>query len=153
MSTQSKHENNPEASVEEKITAYLEGGLSEEEIEEIEALFLRHPEWREQMDEQSRVVELVGTLQYKAPSPRILDNYWEEIDVQLTTKRLGLRVMELGLLLLACFVELVLWTLSDNLIYRTGLVLLSVGFLIIVFNVVRGRLLEGNKDRYRRIKK
>lgn len=153
MSTQSNHHHQPDASVEEKIAAYLEGGLSEAETKEMEALFLSHPEWREEYDEQVKVAELMGSLQFKAPTPGLWDNYWEEIDAKLTTKPVGLRLMELGLLLLACFVELILWTLSENLIYRTGIVLLSVGFLIVVFNVVRGRFLEGNKDRYRRIKK
>ncbi|MCB2155547.1 hypothetical protein KQI84_11730 [bacterium] len=132
--------------------AYLDGEMSPEEVEQFERLLEQHPEWREELAEMASVVEATDALAFAPPPAEVWDNYWEEIDSQLS-KRTGWLLAAAGGAILAAAGIIKILLLTESLWIRVGLALVVGGLLLLFISVLRGRLLEIPNDRYRKIRK
>lgn len=141
----------PEA-IPEKLTAYLDGEMSEEEARAFERFLDEHPEWREEAAEMAEIVAGLDRLAVKPPPAEVWDNYWEEIEERLT-KHIGWIAMGVGGALLAALGTYKILAYAMDPWIRVGLALLIAGFLIVFLSVLRGHLLERPRDRYRKIRR
>ena len=136
----------------DKLMAYLDGEMSPAQRRDFERLLEQHPEWRNEVAEMADVVKATQKLKLRTPDPHMWDNYWEEIDDRLQRKT-GWLIALIGALLLSVVGIWKVLVFSDNMYVRSGIVLIIIGTAILFAAVVRGRLLEYPRDRYRRIRK
>lgn len=136
----------------EKLMAYLDGEMGEEEAQAFRALLDAHPEWRDEAAQLSSVVEAAESLRFRPPPESLWDSYWEEIDSRLS-KKTGWLVLTAGGCLLAILGAAKILMFAENLWVRTGLVLVLAGLAILFLGVLRGRLIEMSHDRYRRVRR
>lgn len=136
----------------EKLMAYLDGEMTPKARKEFEELLEKHPEWREQVGELAGVVDAAKSLRLRAPGSKTWDNYWQEIDSRLE-RRLGWTVALIGavVLILVGFFKVVVYAQND--FVRAGIFLVGAGLTILFVTVLRGRMLELPRDRYKRIRK
>lgn len=134
----------------ERLMAFLDGELPEDEAAEFARLLESHPEWRSEAERLATVIHGANALAYKAPPEGTWDNYWEEIDSRLAN-RTGWLLVGGGGALVAAYGAWKILTFSQSMWVQSGLVLLLVGLLVLFLGVLRGRILELPKDRYRNI--
>jgi len=138
--------------VAQRLMAYLDGELSEQEIREFQKLLDDHPEWRTEVAAMEEVVSAADKLQFRPPPASIWDNYWEEIDSRLGP-RIGWIFLGIGGLVLTVLgiYKAMMW--AESLWMKGAIALIVAGFLTLFLSVLRGHLLERPRDRYRRIRK
>lgn len=136
----------------EKLMAWLDGELSEEEARAFEELLEKHPEWRAEADSMAALVQATDRLQLLSPSPQAWDHYWEEIDDRIA-RRFGWSLLSAGSLLL---IALGIWKVmhhTEDPWVKSGVVLVILGVMVLLGGVIKGRMAELPHDRYRRIKR
>lgn len=132
--------------------AYLDGELSKDARKEFESLLDAHPEWREQVQEMAELVEGTQHLRLRPPDREVWDHYWEEIDSRLQ-RRFGWVVALIGSLALIGWGIVKVLLYAENNVVLFGIVLVLIGLVTLFVSVLRGRLLEMPRDRYRRIRR
>lgn len=132
--------------------AYLDGELSPQDRAAFEALLEQHPEWREEAAEMAEIVGATKQVKLRPPDPTIWDNYWEEIDSRIERK-VGWLITSIGAALLMLLGIWKVMMFAQNDLVRLGILMVVVGMALLFFAVIRGRLVELPKDRYRRIRK
>ncbi|CAN5505580.1 hypothetical protein BH09SUM1_BH09SUM1_01540 [soil metagenome] len=136
----------------DKLMAYLDGELSPQDRAAFEALLEQHPEWREEAAEMAEIVGATKQVKLRPPDPTIWDNYWEEIDSRIERK-VGWLITSIGAALLMLLGIWKVMMFAQNDLVRLGILMVVVGMALLFFAVIRGRLVELPKDRYRRIRK
>jgi anti-sigma factor RsiW len=137
------------------INAYLDGELPPRKQEAVAKLLARHPEWHDQVEELRQIIETTRTLRIKEPNPSVWDHYWEEIDSRLP-RQFSWILMAAGavLLILLGFAKIIsLLAAQDNPLWLVAFVSILTGFVVLFFLVLRSRLIEIPRDRYRKIRK
>lgn len=136
----------------ERLMAWLDGELPEDEAAAFEDLLQKHPEWREEVEAMKAVVQATEQLQLPTPPARTWDHYWEEIDDRIA-KRFGWGLLTAGsAILITIGTWKVLHHTEDGWV-KAGLVLVILGVIALFAGVVRGRIRELPHDRYRRIRR
>lgn len=132
--------------------AYLDGELSKEDRRVFEQLLEEHPEWRDELNEMSELVQATNKVHLREPDPTFWDNYWEEIDSRIH-RRFGWFAALIGSLLLIVFGFIKVLIFAENSFVQVGILLIAVGMIILFITILRGRLLEMPRDRYQRIRR
>lgn len=132
--------------------AYLDGEMGPRQRARFEAALLRNPQWQAQVEQARMARDAAELLQPRPADPAVWDNYWEEIDSRLT-RRTGhwLALAGAAILVLVGFAKILTHTTDP--IARFGLILLAAGVAVLFAMVLRGRLIEIPRDRYRRIRR
>jgi ferric-dicitrate binding protein FerR (iron transport regulator) len=134
------------------MMAYLDREMTPRQRRAFEELLEEHPEWREELSEMAELVGATNQLRMRPPSPDVWDNYWEEIDSELH-RGFGWTVALVGSLILIVWGFVKVIAFAENDLVRTGILLIALGFGILFLTVLRGRIIEFSKDRYRRIRR
>lgn len=137
----------------ERLAAWLDEEMTDEERREFERLMEAHPEWREEAAEMAALSSALNTLKYTSPPPKVWDNYWEQIHGRLKERTTGWIALAVGGTLITAFGSWKVITWATNPFARLGLVLVITGLLITFVSVVRGHLLERPHDRYRKVRR
>jgi hypothetical protein len=136
----------------EKMMAYVDDELSPADRAALEVLLQQHPEWRTQVAEMVELVGATKVLKRRPPDPQVWDNYWEEIDAKLP-RQVGWTLTLIGGMILIGYGIWKVVAFTDNDYVRLGITLVIVGFGLLFAAVIRGRMLELHRDRYRRIQR
>lgn len=136
----------------EKMMAYLDGELPEKARLQFERLLEKHPEWRVEMADMAALIGATKQLKLKPPAAKVWDRYWEEIDNKLG-RQMGWALALAGALILIGFGFYKVIMYADNDFVKLGIGLLGTGMLMLFTVILRARLLELRRDRYRRIRK
>jgi ferric-dicitrate binding protein FerR (iron transport regulator) len=134
------------------LMAYLDGELPPERAKAFERLLARHPEWQQEVDEMAAIVAATGRLKPRQPDPHVWDNYWEEIDARLA-RHTGWLVALAGAAILLAWGTWKIVAFAENDYVRAGIGLVLLGVAILFGAVVRGRLMEMPRDRYKGVRK
>ncbi len=134
------------------MMAYLDGELPAEQRTRFERALARHPEWRAEFERLSHVVEATRGLRPKRPPEETWDGYWEEIDRRIE-RRAGWTIAFAGAAVLIFWGFVKVLAFAENDLVRFGILAVAAGVAILFVMVLRGRMLELPKDRYRRIRR
>lgn len=137
---------------EETIAAYLDGELDAKQRAEFEKVLQAHPEWRNIVAEQADVIAALRPIRVRAPKSRVWDGYWEQIDSKLH-RRTGQALIYFGAMLVLIGASMALVAATNSVVVRAGEILVILGLLVLFIKVLRGRMREVSKDRYRNIRR
>lgn len=132
------------------ISAYLDDELPPKRRRAFERMLAEHPEWQREVDAMRSLTNAAASLRLKSPDPKIWDNYWEEIDARLP-RQVSWVLMLVGAVILMAAGVVWIFVHAQNGYVRFGIVLILLGFALMFGLVLRGRLLEIPRDRYRKI--
>ncbi|MGD8450191.1 MAG: hypothetical protein PVJ57_00095 [Phycisphaerae bacterium] len=138
---------------EEKLSAYLDGELTQQESQKVEVLLRRRPEWQEKLADLRRLREQVRGLAY--PQPR--EDEWRSVMAGATFKA----TRGLSWLLIvgaaAVLVGFGLYEFSRDpsvaLLERVGVLTMLGGGALLLVTVLWERLAARRQDKYKDIER
>lgn len=145
---------------EEKIILlekYLEGILSEEENRKVKDLLLTDSEFKSEFDEQKRIKEMMNKMNLKNPSVEFWDSYWLNT-YNKVERGFAWILISIGALILLGFAA---FNFTEALLKNTdipefikySLAFVIFGGAILLFSVLREKILVNSKERYKEIQR
>ena len=137
-----------EKRAEELICKVVDGLASPEENEELEALMAKHPDLKEELDNQRNLGSALECVGVRELQDDIADQYWGNVYNRLERKT-GWVLTIIGVAILAGFGLYQLET--DPAIhhaYKIGVAVLVIGLVLVFAGVLKMRLKMHKKDKY-----
>jgi len=131
----------------EAAMAYLDGELEMPELERFEGHLASCPTCARVLEEYKQVKEVTGKMKLPEPSPE----YWEEYPKGIVAKMsrgLGWIFYVAGLLILFLYSLYQLLRSPEDAILKIAVMSIIIGFLFLLFSVIRSRCQESKSDRY-----
>lgn len=143
--------------IKELISAYIDGELGEEEKKQLEEHLSGCEECRNELEEMRNLEEVLNKMKPKKPSKEIWDMYWSSVYNRLERK-IGWIILSLGLMVLVvagAYPALKRFVLNPNIppVLKIGLLIFSVGGIIIFVSILREQLFFWKRERYKEVKK
>lgn len=136
---------------EEKLSAYLDGELTQQETQRIEVLLRRDAEWRARLEDLRRLREQVRRLAYPQPT----EDEWRKLMGNLTfrtTRGLGWLLWIGAAVVLAGYA---LWEFATDpavvALERVGVLTMLLGIVLVFLTVLWERLATRRHDKYKDI--
>lgn len=138
---------------EEKLSAYLDGELTQQESQQIEVLLRRRPEWQQKLADLRRLREQVHGLEYPQPG----DAEWRSVMARVTFKATRGLGWLLGIGAAAVLIGYGLYEFTRDasvaLLERAGVLTMLAGGALLLLTVLWERLAARRQDKYKDIEK
>ena len=143
----------PEKKVEELLSAYLDGELTQADQQRVRIRLKDSREARQQYDELVKLREVTESMSFAAPPEGRMEELERRLSVQ-TPRRLGWVFFLLGSIALAAMALIAFATSPDIAPWKKLAISgVGLGFALLLASVARQRWLELPHDRYRGVKK
>lgn len=136
---------------------YLNKNLSQQDRNELEALIIRDPKLKSELEEQEKIKEVIKKMSLKNPGKEIWDSYWLGIYNRIE-RSLAWIAVSVGVLILIIYgtIEAVNEFVKDTqtpAILKFGVAAIVIGILVLLFSVVREKLYTSKKDKYKEVQR
>jgi len=135
------------------IVGLLDNELTPEEIQELNTHLKRCEYCRKEFDEMKEISKKLTLPSFKEPEDEILEQLWKSPYTRFT-RNAGIIMVLAGYLCLMgyAFYEFII-SKKEDLIPKIAIAALVIGFLILVFSVIRERMKTYKKDIYKEVKR
>ena len=139
------------------ISAFLDGELSGEQKKQLEGHLSHCEDCRKELEEMSQLEEVLNKMKLKKPSKEIWDVYWSSVYNRIERK-IGWIILSLGLIVLivaGAYPALKDFVMNPEIppVLKIGLLIFSVGGIIICVSILREQLFFWKRERYKEVKK
>ena len=136
---------------------YFDKNLSPEEETEFFKLIDKDPKLAEEFEEQKRVKEVLSKMMLKNPTQEAWDSYWLGIYNKIE-RGLAWIFISVGAVIILSFaaikiVERFLETDNIPFLYKGGIFILVIGFVILLISLVREKFFKYRNDNYKEIQR
>lgn len=136
----------------ELLSGYLDGELTQQEAQKVMLLLQSDAEYQQLHDEMVSMRQEIQSLSLQESELEHLDKLFQE-PVAKTTRVFGFSLLAIGALILVGFVLYsVLMNAAVSFLVKSMVVLLGLGSLLLLFSVLRQRLVASKSDKYNRVK-
>jgi hypothetical protein len=141
--------------VRQLISAAIDGELTEQKKQELDALLRRYPDVADEYSEYKKIKEVTMGIKFTEPSPDVWESYWMKVYNRLE-RRLGWILLSLGATVLLIFgaFEIVKEIIGDAEMpwWVKGAVFAgAAGIVILLFSVIREKIFLHKSERYKEI--
>ena len=136
----------------EKLSGFLDGELTQQEAQKISLLIETDNEYKQLYQELSMMRHEVQTLSLQEQELEHLDKLFEE-PVAKTSRIFGMALVAISFVLIVGFTLFKILTHPDlGLVEKVLVGALGGGSLLLLFSVLRQRLISMKTDKYKRVK-
>lgn len=139
--------------IEERLSAYLDGELTQQESQKVEVLLRRSPEWCEKLEHMRRLREQIKELDFPQPTEAEWRNVMSRVTIK-ATRGLG------WLLWIGAAIVLIgygLYEFADDpsvaLLERIGVFAMLAGAVLVFLTVLIERIAARKHDKYKDLEK
>jgi hypothetical protein len=140
-----------------QIMAYLDGELTESEARHIERLIREDAEYRKIYESLRNVQEVTQEMKFKKLPEMYWDEYWTHVYNRIE-RGFSWIFISVGAIILLGFIS---WQAIQGLIMNTtihplmkaGIILLTIGLVILFVSVVREKIMIRKVDKYREVER
>jgi len=139
------------------LMGYLDGELTELEVQRVEEHLQSCSDCRTELEEFRRLKEVTQNMRVFVPDDKYWEEYWSHIYNRLERK-IGWILVSMGIILLLSYslYELVVGVFLKHdipMVVRIGILALLAGLCTLLVSVLRERLFLARSDKYERIKR
>ena len=143
--------------IKKMISAYIDGELGGNDKKLLEDHLSGCEECRKELAELSKLEEVLNKMKLKKPAKEIWEVYWSSVYNRLE-RSIGWIILSLGLMVLivaGAYPALKGFILNPEIptVLKIGLLIFSLGGIIIFVSILREQLFFWKKERYREVKK
>ena len=139
------------------IEKYFAKELTSDEQTEFNDLIEKNNHFKNEFIEQKKMKEVLSNMTLKNPTNEFWDKYWLSTYNRLE-RGIAWIVISIGAVILLTYaaieaVEKFLTNYSTPLIIKFGIASLVVGFVILLFSLIREKVSKSGKDKYKEIQR
>lgn len=136
----------------EKISGYLDGELTQQEAQKVTLLIETDPEYKNLYQELSMMRTEIQSLSLQEQELEHLDKLFEEPVVK-TSRILGFALIAVSAVFIVGFTFFKIFSNPEiGLLEKMLVGAVGSGTLLLLFSVLRQRLISSKKDKYKRVK-